>query len=195
VAVTAEVTPHHLTLTEEEVFAHGTNAKVNPPLRTAGDVEAIIEALNDGTIDVIATDHAPHTVAEKTLPITEAPFGISGLEAAFGSLMELVYVEKVTIETIVTRLTSGPASILGTKFGRLGMLAVGASADVVLFDPTREWVVEPDTFVSKGKNTPLAGRTLKGKVVTTISRGHLVYQEDSIELNTSQDNLTGEWQK
>lgn len=193
IAVTAEVTPHHLTLTEEEVVAHGTNAKVNPPLRTSRDVEALLEALNNGTIDVIATDHAPHTVAEKALPIAEAPFGISGLETAFGSLMGLVYTEKVPIETLIARLTNVPASILGEKFGKLGALTVEASADVVLFDPTSEWVVDPDTFVSKGKNTPLAGRTLKGKVMATISRGRLVYQDDSIDLDMPQENLTGRW--
>ncbi len=193
VAVTAEVTPHHLTLTEEEVVAHGTNAKVNPPLRTGRDVEALIEALNDGTIDVIATDHAPHTVAEKALPMTEAPFGISGLETAFGSLMGLVYAEKVSIDTLIARLTNVPATILGEKYGKLGTLAVGVPADVVLFDPTREWVVDPDTFASKGRNTPLAGRTLKGKVMATISRGELVYKDDSIDLNMPQENLTGRW--
>ena len=193
VAVTAEVTPHHLTLTEEEVVTHGTNAKVNPPLRTGRDVEALIEALNDGTIDIIATDHAPHTVAEKALPMTEAPFGISGLETAFGSLMGLVYAEKVSIETLIARLTNVPATILGEKSGKLGTLAVGVPADVVLFDPAREWVVDPDTFASKGRNTPLAGRTLKGKVMATISRGRLVYQDDSIDLNMPQENLRGRW--
>ena len=193
VAVTAEVTPHHLTLTEEEVVAHGTNAKINPPLRTSRDAEALIEALNDGTIDIIATDHAPHTVAEKALPMAEAPFGIVGQETAFGSLMGLVYAEKVPIDTLIARLTNAPASILGEKFERLGTLAVGASADVVLFDPTKEWVVNPDTFASKGRNTPLAGRTLKGKVMATISRGRLVYQDDSIKLNMPQENLKGRW--
>ena len=193
VAVTAEVTPHHLTLTEDEVVAHGTNAKVNPPLRTGRDVEALIEALNDGTIDIIATDHAPHTVAEKALPMAEAPFGISGLETAFGSLMGLVYAEKVSIETLIARLTNAPASLLGGKLSNLGTLAVGMPADVVLFDPTREWVVDPDTFASKGRNTPLAGLTLKGKVMATISRGRLVYKDDSIDLNMPQENLTGRW--
>ncbi|HEY32503.1 MAG TPA: dihydroorotase [Dehalococcoidia bacterium] len=193
VTVTAEVTPHHLTLTEEEVANHGTNAKVNPPLRTRQDVEVLIEALNDDTIDVIATDHAPHTVAEKSLPMEEAPFGISGLETAFGSLMGLVYAEKVSIETLIARLTAVPASILGEKFGKLGVLEFGAVADVVIFDPTKEWVVDPDAFISKGRNTPLAGRTLKGKVMATISRGQLVYKDDSLDLNTPQDNLRGRW--
>jgi dihydroorotase len=180
IAVTAEVTPHHLTLTEEEVVAHGTSAKVNPPLRTGRDVEALVEALNDGTIDIIATDHAPHTVAEKALPMEEAPFGITGEETAFGSLMGLVHAEKVSIDTLITRLTSVPASIIGERYGGLGTLAVGASADVVLVDPTREWVVDPDTFASKGRNTPLGGKTLRGKVMATISRGKIVYKDDSI---------------
>jgi dihydroorotase len=193
VAVTAEVTPHHLTLTEEEVVAHGANAKVNPPLRTSRDVEALIGALNDGTIDVIVTDHAPHTVTEKALPITEAPSGISGLETAFGSLMGLVYAGKVSIDTLIARLTSAPASILGERYGKLGTLAVGAMADVILFDPTREWVVAPDTFASKGRNTPLVGRTLKGRVIATISRGRLVYQDSSMDLEMPQEELRGRW--
>ena len=193
IAVTAEVTPHHLTLTEEEVVSHGTSAKVNPPLRTGRDVDALIEGLNDGTIDVIATDHAPHTVAEKALPMTEAPFGISGLETAFGSLMGLVYAEKVSIETLVSRLTTIPASILGDRFGKLGLLAFGAMADLVIFDPAKEWVVDPDTFASKGKNTPLAGRTLKGKIMATISRGKLVYQDDSLDLSIPEEKLRGRW--
>ncbi|UCB43689.1 MAG: dihydroorotase [Dehalococcoidales bacterium] len=193
VAVTTEVTPHHLLLTEEEVVNHSTGAKVNPPLRTIRDVEALIEALNDGTIDVIATDHAPHTVAEKALPVAEAPFGISGFETAFGSLMGLVYAEKVSIETLITRLTTAPASILGEKFGKLGTLAFGAVADLVIFDPSKEWVVDPDTFASKGRNTPLTGRTLKGKVVATISRGQLVNKDDSLDLNRPQEELRGRW--
>jgi dihydroorotase len=162
------------------VVTDGTNAKVNPPLRTSRDVEALIEALNDGTIDIIATDHAPHTVVEKALPMEEAPFGISGLETAFGSLMGLVHAEKVPMDTLITRLTSAPASILGEKLGVLGTLAVGALADVVLLDPAKEWVVAPDTFASKGRNTPLAGRTLKGKVMAAISRAKIVYKDDSL---------------
>jgi len=193
VAVTAEVTPHHLTLTENDVITRGTNAKVNPPLRTAGDVEALIKALNDGTTDIIATDHAPHTVADKSLPMSEAPFGISGLETAFGNLMGLVYAEKVSIETLITKLTAAPASLLGDRFGKLGVLAFGAVGDVVIFDPSKEWVVEPDIFASKGRNTPLAGRTLKGKVVATVSRGKLVYKDDSVDLSIPQEELRGRW--
>jgi dihydroorotase len=193
VAVTAEVTPHHLTLTEEEIVNHGTSAKVNPPLRTSRDVEALIEALNDGTIDVIATDHAPHTVAEKALPMADAPFGIIGLEMAFGSLMGLVYAEKVSIDTLIAKLTTVPASILGEKYGKLGMLTFGAVADIVIFDPAKEWMVDPDTFASKGRNTPLAGKTLKGKVMATISRGKLVYKDDSLDLNMPQEELRGRW--
>jgi dihydroorotase len=193
VAVTAEVTPHHLTLTEEEIVNHGTSAKVNPPLRTSRDVEALIEALNDGTIDVIATDHAPHAVVDKALPMAEAPFGISGLEMAFGSLMGLVYAEKVSIDTLIAKLTTVPASILGEKYGKLGMLTFGAVADIVIFDPAKEWMVDPDTFASKGRNTPLAGKTLKGKVMATISRGKLVYKDDSLDLNMPQEELRGRW--
>ena len=183
ISVTAEVTPHHLTLTEEKVVDCGTNAKVNPPLRTGKDIQALIQGLKDDVIDIIATDHAPHTEADKTCAFDVAPFGISGLETALGSLMSLVHDGYLTLPTLTAKLTCEPARIIGDRFGKLGTLAIGAPADVTILDPDREWVVDPGAFVSKGKNTPLAGSVLKGKVMATIAQGKLVYQDDSIEVS------------
>ncbi len=182
IRVTAEVTPHHLTLTEEMVITGGTNAKVNPPLRTRKDVQALIEGLRDGVIDIIATDHAPHTRANKQDDFARASFGISGFETALGSLMKLVHEKELTLPALVSRLTAAPARIIGGKYGRLGTLEVGAPADITIFDPERDWLVDTDTFASKGKNTPLAGLMLKGKIMATIYQGKLVYKDDSIKL-------------
>jgi dihydroorotase len=178
IKVTAELTPHHLTLTEERVIGYDTNAKVNPPLRTEKDIEALIEGLNDNTIDIIATDHAPHTEGDKLCEFAKAPFGISGLETALGVLMGLVHSQKLGLNTLIAKLTSEPAKILGDKCGRLGTLAVGAEADVTLFDPEREWIVDTKDFASKGKNTPLAGEKLKGKVIATVYQGKIVYKDE-----------------
>jgi dihydroorotase len=177
IGITAEVTPHHLTLTEDEVVRCGAQAKVNPPLRTQRDIDALIEGLNDGTIDIIATDHAPHARYEKKGDITSAAFGFSGFETALGSLMGLVHSSRITLNMLVDRLTRRPALLLGERAGISGTLAEGLPADAVIFDPDKEWVVDPDEFASKGKNTPLAGMTLKGKVVATISKGKLVYED------------------
>jgi len=183
--VTAEVTPHHLTLTEEKVIGYNTNAKVNPPLRTKQDIQALIQGLKENVIDAIATDHAPHTEADKLAVFAQAPFGISGLETALGSLMSLVHNGQLTLTTLISKLTCEPAKIIGSKYGKLGSLEVRASADVTIFDPDMEWVVDTKDFASKGKNTPLAGSTLKGKVMATISQGRLVYQDDSITVRES----------
>jgi dihydroorotase len=180
VKVTAEATPHHLTLTEERVIGYDTNAKVNPPLRTKRDIKALIQGLNDNTIDIIATDHAPHTEADKLCQFDLAPFGISGFETALGSLMGLVHQGELGLITLIAKLTCEPARIIGNKYGELGTLAIGTSADVTIFDPALEWVVDTEVFASKGKNTPLAGERLKGKVMATIYRGELVYKDDSI---------------
>ena len=185
IKVTAEVTPHHLTLTEERVIGYDTNAKVNPPLRTERDIQALIQGLNDNTIDIIATDHAPHTEADKLCEFAFAPFGISGLETALGSLMSLVHDKKLTLATLITKLTGEPAKIIGSKHGSLGTLAVGAPADVTIFDPALEWVVDTRDFASKGKNTPLADERLKSKITTTIYQGNLVYKDDSIIMKES----------
>ena len=185
IRVTAEVTPHHLTLTEERVIGYDTNAKVNPPLRTKQDVKALIQGVNDNTIDIIATDHAPHTEADKLCEFDPAPFGISGLETALGSLMSLVYNEKINLVTLLSKLTYEPAKIIGSKHGILGTLAVGTPADITIFDPNLEWVVDTKAFASKGKNTPFAGNTLKGRVMATIFQGKLVYKDDSINIKES----------
>jgi len=182
IRVTAEATPHHLTLTEEKVIGYSTSAKVNPPLRTKRDIQALIQGLNEGIIDIIATDHAPHTEADKQCEFTLAAFGISGFETALGSLMSLVHDGHITLVTLIAKLTCEPARIIGNKYGGLGTLAIGAPANVTIFDPDKEWVVNTEAFASKGKNTPLAGSVLKGKVMATISQGKLVYKDDSITM-------------
>ena len=187
--VTCEVTPHHLTLTDETVLGRGaaayeplsvsaydTNAKIAPPLRSRPDVEAMVEGLRDGTVDLIATDHAPHASIEKMCTFDEAANGISVLETALGSLMSLVHSGALTLPTLVDRLTAAPARFLGVG---LGTLRPGAPADVTLFDPAAEWVVDPAAFASRGKNTPLAGATLKGRVAATIAAGRVVHDDQS----------------
>jgi dihydroorotase len=185
IRVTAEVTPHHLILTEEKVVGYDTNTKVNPPLRTEWDIQALIQGLKENVIDIIATDHAPHTEADKLCEFTLAPFGISGFETALGSLMSLVHDGQLTLPTLISKLTCEPAKIIGNKYGKLGTLASGASADITLFDPDTNWVVDTRGFASKGKNTPLDGSLLKGKVMATISQGKLVYKDDSIAVKES----------
>ena len=183
--VTAEVTPHHLTLTDDWVYGlHGkapepgseagydTNTRVNPPLRSESDRQAMVEALRLGVIDVIATDHAPHGPCDKGHCYEDAANGINVLETAFGSLYSLVDEGAVTLPLLIERLTSGPARILGRK---LGALRQGWPADVALIDPESKWTVDPDEFASLSRNTPLTGVTLKGRVVTTICRGRIVH--------------------
>jgi len=182
IKVTAEVTPHHLTLTEEKVIGYNTNAKVNPPLRTKRDTQALIQGLKENVIDAIATDHAPHTEADKLVEFALAAFGISGFETALGSLLSLVHNGQLTLNTLISKLTCEPAKIIGNKYGRLGSLEVGVSADVTIFDPDMEWIVDTKAFASKGKNTPLAGSRLKGKVMATIAQGKLVYKDDCITI-------------
>jgi dihydroorotase len=178
--VTAEVTPHHLTLTEEDVLKYGTLAKVNPPLRTKRDTIALLRALNDAVIDIVATDHAPHTKADKACIFPQAAFGISGLETALGSLCGLVLRSELSLQNMIAALTVGPAHVLG--FEKLGTLEVGAPADICVFDLHKEWTVDTAKFASKGKNTPLAGQKLKGKVMATFSMGNPVYVDDSLSL-------------
>ncbi len=178
--VTAEVTPPHLTLTEEEIATCGPNAKVSPPLRTEQDIEALIEGLVDDTIDAIATDHAPHTEAEKNRGLGQAPSGISGFETAFGALMSLVHNGRLPLSTLIRKLTSAPAALLGERFGKLGTLEIGAVGDIAIIDPDMEWVVDTAKFASKGRNTPLTGRTLKGRVVATVYGGKVVYKDECV---------------
>ncbi len=185
VRVTAEVTPHHLTLTEEAVLGFKTNAKVNPPLRTERDNLALLRGLNDGVIDIVATDHAPHTTADKNCEFTQAAFGISGFETALGSLAGLILNSELSLNTLIAALTVGPARILG--YEKLGTLEVGAPADVTIFDLHKEWVVDTTQFASKGKNTPLDGQTLKGKVMATLFQGNPVYMDDSLKIKAKDD--------
>jgi dihydroorotase len=171
--VTAEVCPHHLSLTEAEVEGYNTNAKMNPPLRTPEDVEALQQAVKDGTIDVVATDHAPHHYDEKEREFADAPNGIVGLETALGVLVTwLVAPGIIDYATLVDKMACAPARLFKLPGGTLRRGAVG---DVTVFDPTREWVVDARRFRTKGRNTPYAGRTLRGKAICTIVRGRLVY--------------------
>ena len=174
IRVTAEVTPHHLTLTEEAVEGYDTHAKMNPPLRTAADVDALREALRDGTIDVIATDHAPHHYDAKEREFADAPFGIVGLETALALVVtELVESGIIDFATLVDRMSTRPARLFGLPGGTL---RAGGVADVTVFDPKREWKVEPATFLSKGRNTPYAGRALRGRTLATIVGGRLAFR-------------------
>ncbi|RDV81676.1 dihydroorotase [Ammonifex thiophilus] len=167
--VTAEVTPHHFTLTEEAVQGYNTNAKVNPPLRTRADVEALREALADGTIDIIATDHAPHAREEKEVEFDQAPFGISGLETAIALVFtELVHKGVLDLPQAAAKLSLNPRRLLGLPGG---VLAEGEPAELTLIDPEREEEVDPATFASKGRNTPFAGWRLKGWPVGVVVRG------------------------
>jgi dihydroorotase len=176
--VTAEACPHHFLLTEEVVRGYNTHAKMNPPLRTWADVQAIKEGLRDGTIDVIATDHAPHATQEKQQDFTEAPFGIVGLETAFPLTMGLVEEGVLSLEQAVRKLTSAPAAAFGLK---KGTLAVGADADVAIVDQQEPWEVDPAKFRSKSRNTPFAGWKVKGRVHTTIVSGRVVFETAAVE--------------
>jgi dihydroorotase len=173
IRVTAEACPHHFLLTEELVRGYNTHAKMNPPLRTWDDVHAIREGLRDGTIDVIATDHAPHATQEKQQDFTEAPFGIVGLETALALTFGLVEEGVLSLEQAVEKLTSAPAASFGLK---KGTLAVGADADVVIVDQHEQWEVDPSKFRSKSRNTPFAGWKVKGRVKTTIVGGRVVFE-------------------
>lgn len=173
--VTAEACPHHFTLTEEVTRGYNTHAKMNPPLRTSLDVQAIKEGLRDGTIDVIATDHAPHATQEKQQEFTEAPFGIVGLETALPLTLALVEEGVLTLESAVDKLSTAPAKAFSLN---AGTLAVGAPADVAIVDADHEWHVDPSRFRSKSRNTPFAGWKVKGRVTTTIVSGRVVYELD-----------------
>ena len=174
IEVTAEVTPHHLTLTEEAVVTAGSAAKVNPPLRTEKERQALLDGLRNGTVDAIATDHAPHAKPDKNCAFSKAAFGISGFETALGSLMALVHRGELDLLTLISKLTVEPAKILGRS--ELGTLRVGLPADIIVFDPNLQWTVDPEIFASKGQNTPLAGNMLKGRIVITIAGGELVHK-------------------
>ncbi len=172
--VTAEVCPHHLSLTEEAVEGYNTNAKMNPPLRTARDVEALQQAVGDGTIDLIATDHAPHHYDEKEREFADAPNGIVGLETAL-SVVVTNLVEKGILDfpTLVERMSCTPARLFHLPGGSLRK---GNAGDITVFDPGQDWTVDPKTFLSKGRNSPYAGMRLRGRAVRTIVDGRTVYQ-------------------
>jgi len=174
IQVTAEVCPHHLSLTESEVDGYNTNAKMNPPLRTADDVAALQEAVKDGTIDVIATDHAPHHYDEKEREFADAPNGIVGLETALAvNLTWLVSSGIIELPTLITRMSTTPAKLFHLPGGTL---AKGADADITVFDAGAKWTVDPASFRSKGRNTPYAGRTLSGRVHATIVGGQVIHR-------------------
>ena len=171
IAVTAEATPHHFSLTDAVLETYDPNAKVNPPLRTETDRQAIIKGLADGTIDSIATDHAPHADHEKDQEISYAPPGLIGLETALAlTLTNLVEPGHLTLAQAVERLSVAPARILGLD-GQGGPIEAGAAANLCVFDPEAAWTVDPNALESKSNNTPFAGQTLKGKVVHTFFRG------------------------
>jgi dihydroorotase len=170
--VTAEVTPHHLILTDEAVRGYDPNTKMYPPLRTAADVEALRQALHDGTIDAIATDHAPHDLADKEVEFDQAPVGIIGLETSLPLTFRLVEEGVLSLIDAVAKLTWGPAQVLGLA---KGTLQVGADADVTVIDVHTEYVVDRREFRSKSRNSPFHGWTLKGRAVMTICAGKIVY--------------------
>ncbi|MCR5740445.1 MAG: dihydroorotase [Lachnospiraceae bacterium] len=173
--VHAEATPHHFTLTEDAVITYGTNAKMNPPLRTETDRLAVIEGLKDGTIDMIATDHAPHTSEEKARPITKAPSGIIGLETALAlGITELVEKDHISMMDLIRLMTYGPSRVYGLD---AGYIAEGGPGDIILIDPDAEWTVE-DNFASKAHNTPFIGWKLKGMNRMTIVSGKTVYKAE-----------------
>lgn len=174
IRVTAEVCPHHFTLTSSDIPGDDANYKMNPPLRAKEDMEALREGLKADIIDVIATDHAPHTPIEKGVGIKKAPFGIVGLETAAALTMtELVEKGYLTIVQMAEKMSYNPAKILGLD---KGVVEEGKSADLVVFNPKKQYVIEPDKFSSKGRNTPFAGKKVKGMVMATIVDGRVIYE-------------------
>jgi dihydroorotase len=175
IRASGEATPHHLCLTDEAVRSLDPNTKMNPPLRSEADRAALIEAVRDGTISAIATDHAPHSPEEKDVPFEAAPFGVTGLETAFGVLYtELVEPGVLPLETILQRMSAGPAAIFGLDRPRI---AIGAQANLTLIDLNATWRVKPSGFRSRSLNSWLLGRRLRGRVKLTIAAGRLVFEQ------------------
>ncbi len=172
VNVTAEVTPHHLTLTDDAVRGFDTAAKVNPPLRGEKDREALINGLEDGTIDVIATDHAPHSLVEKDVEFDAASSGMIGLETSLSLCLSLLFKKRINLSALIEKLTKNPARILGLE---RGALKKGFKADIAIIDPNAEWVVDTSKLYSKSANTPFRGWKMRGRVVKTIVNGKVVY--------------------
>jgi dihydroorotase len=177
IRVTCEVTPHHFTLTDEAVIRYGALAKMNPPLRSAGDVEAVLAGIADGTVDAIATDHAPHAAELKQKPLAEAAFGIIGLETALPlALTQLVHTGKISLGHLIALMSTTPARLINQPLGRL---AVGSAADITVFDPNLEWTYRVAESRSKSRNSPFDGWELRGAVTTTIVAGKIVYRRGS----------------
>ena len=173
IMVTGEATPHHIALTDVEIKRFDTNYKMNPPLRTEADRQAVIEGLRDGTLTIIATDHAPHTATAKQVEFDYAPFGIIGLETAFGvSMTELYHTGVLTLKQLIAKFTTGPAELLGLP---VGTLSCGEAADITLFDPDAEYTFDSGKFFSKSRNTPFNGYKAKGCVCATFVSGKCVY--------------------
>jgi len=176
-AVTAEVCPHHFTMCDSDIDKVDANYKMNPPLRTERDVQALIKGLIDGTMECISTDHAPHSAEEKAKDFVNAPFGITGLETSAAlTYTALVKTGLLSILDMAKKMSYNPARVIGIADKR-GYIAKGAVADIVIFDADRAWVVNADDMYSKSKNTPYIGKQLQGKVVTTICSGNIVYSE------------------
>lgn len=173
IRATCEVTPHHFTLTDEAVNQYGTQAKMNPPLRSAQDVEAVLKGIAEGAVECIATDHAPHAPHLKAKPLAEAPNGIIGLETALPlSLMQLVNMGRISLAHLIMLLSTNPARIINQPLGRL---QVGGTADITIFDPNLEWTYRAAEGRSKSRNSPFDGWKLKGSVTATIVAGRIVY--------------------
>ena len=175
VRVTTEVTPHHLTMTDDLVDPRDSSTKVNPPLRTEKDVEAMVAGLLDGTIDMVVTDHSPHAREEKDREYIYAPSGFPGLETALGVLLtDLVHTGKMTVETLIERMSYAPARVFQLN---AGTLSEGAPADVTVIDPNLCWTVDEKKFYTRGSHSPFVGRKLKGKAVLTVVDGQIVMKD------------------
>ena len=176
--VTAEATPHHLTLTDEAVYGYNTATKVNPPLRSADHMAALRAGLKDGTIDIIASDHAPHAFEEKDVEYRYAPSGFAGLETSLGVILtELYHTGEFSLSEIIERMSTRPARVLGVAGGSL---QVGAAADITVFDPEKEWTVDCVKFYTRGKASPFADRNLKGQAVLTVVAGKIVMRDGQV---------------
>jgi dihydroorotase len=175
VHVTCEVTPHHFALIDEDVGEYNTNFKMNPPLRSREDRDALLAGLADGTVDCVATDHAPHPQNEKNAEFDQAPFGITGLETALGLCVSILHVqEKIPMRRIIELLSTNPARVMGLV--HRGTLTVGSHADVTIFDPSKKWSYRADDSQSKSKNSPFDGWKLQGKVVATVVGGKIIFK-------------------
>jgi dihydroorotase len=175
VKISGEVCPHHIALTDESIQNFDTDFKMNPPLRAQRDIDALLEGIADGTLDILASDHAPHAGFEKEVEFDRAPFGIVGLETELGLFLDLLVHRHQTIALprLIEMLTVNPARLLGLN---AGTLSLGAPADITLIDPEREWTVEPANFQSLSRNMPFRGWKLKGRAVRTIVGGETVWQ-------------------